>query len=113
MLKSHVSTKSIIQWYNYFRDVCTCYFSNNFIRFDRNSVVHIDETAIGGKRKYCRGRIPNTKTRWLFGIINKDEHKAFVQFVPKHDFINIIPIITRHVEPVARFTVMAQRFINA
>ena len=98
MLKSQVSTKSIIQWYNYFRDVCTCYFSNNFVMFDRTCTVHIDETAIGGKRKYCRGRVPKTKTRWLFGIINKDQHKVFVQFVQKRDFINVIPLITRHVE---------------
>ena len=60
--------------------------------------MHIDETAIGGKRKYCRGRISNVKTRWLFGIINKEEHKAFVQFVDKCDYLTLIPIITRHVE---------------
>ena len=101
MLKTQVSVKSIIQWYNYFRDICTCHFSNNSVTFSSTSTVHIDETAIGGKRKYCRGRLPKIKTRWFFGIINKDEHKAFVQFVEKRDFINLIPIITRHVEPGA------------
>ena len=79
--------------------MCTCYFSNNFVTFNHTFTVHIDETAIGGKRKYCRGRVPKTKTRWLLGIINKEEHKVFVQFVQKRDFINVIPLITRHVEP--------------
>ena len=99
MLKSKISVRSIIQWYNYFRNICTCYFANNPVRFNHHSTVHIDETAIGGKRKYRRGRIPDTKIRWLFGIINKNEHRAYVEFVEKRDFMNIIPIITRHVEP--------------
>ena len=49
MLKTHVSTKSIVQWYNYFRDICTTYFSNNPVRFRNTCVIHIDETAISGK----------------------------------------------------------------
>ena len=101
MMKSKVSIKTIIQWYNYYRDICTCYFANNHVMFTRDMTVHVDETAIGGKRKYSRGRIPDTKTRWLFGIINKNDHKAHVEFVEKRDILTIIPIITRHVEPGA------------
>ena len=101
MMQSKVTTKSIIQWYNYFRDICTCYFSNNNVRFNQNSVVHVDETAIGGKRKYCRGRVRDTKTRWLFGLVCKEEHKVYVEFVEKRDFYHIIPLITTHVEPGA------------
>ena len=37
----------------------------------------------------------------MFGIISKDTHKAYVEFVPKRDFLNIIPLITRHVRPGA------------
>ena len=101
MLKNQVSEKSVVQWYNYFRDICTCYFSNNPVLFPNTAVVHVDETAIGGKRKYARGRIPKTKTRWLFGMINKESHKAYVEFVEKRDFIHIIPLITRHIQPGA------------
>ena len=57
----------------------TTYLRNNEIIF-RNCTVSIDKTCIGGKHKYQRGRIPEVKSRWLFGIINKEEHKAFVQF---------------------------------
>ena len=55
--------------------------------------------SLGGKRKYNRGRIPNVQTRYLLGIIDKINEKAFVQFVPKRDFLNIILTITRHVMP--------------
>ena len=100
-VKNQISYKSVIQWYNYFRNICTCYFSNNPVIFYGNTTVHIDETAIGGKRKYCRGRIPKTKTRWLFGIMCKDQHRAYVEFVQKRDFLSIIPIITAHINPGA------------
>ena len=97
-LAGKVTKKSVIQWYTYFRDIMTTYFQNNHIIFE-NCTVHIDETAIRGKRKYNRGRLPPVKTRWLFGIVDKTAHKAFVQFVEKRDFIDIIPIISRHVRP--------------
>ena len=44
-----ITRPSVIQWYNYFRDITTTYFVNNPIRFSNNCVVHVDETFIGGK----------------------------------------------------------------
>ena len=52
--------KSVIQWFTYFRDVMTTYFRNNKLIF-RNCTVNIDETCIGGKRKYQHGRVPNVQ----------------------------------------------------
>ena len=75
----------------------TTYFANNPIIFDGNVTVHCDESFIGGKRKYGKGRIPKVKPRYIFGIVDKNAHKAFVQFIPKKDRINIIPLISRHV----------------
>ena len=97
-LSGKVTKKSIIQWFTYFRDIMTTFFVNNKITFD-NCTVHINETFIGGKRKYQRGRIPPVQMRWLLGIVSKDMHKAMVEFVPKRNFLNIIPLITRHVMP--------------
>ena len=76
----------------------TTYFCNNEIIFD-NCTVHIDETCLGGKCKYQRGCIPRVAQRWLLGIVDRHSHKAFVQFIPKHDFISIIPLKPRHVRP--------------
>ena len=80
LLHSRVSTQTIVQWFNYFHDICTSYFANNPVNFSNDSIVHVDETAVGGKRKYCRGRF-KSQPRWLFGIIDNASHKAFVQFL--------------------------------
>ena len=111
MLCGKVTRMTVIQWFNYFRDVISTYFANNQITF-RNTTVHIDETFIGGKRKYGRGRVPAVTTRYLLGIIDKTSHKAAVQFVPKRDFINIIPYITRHVTPGCTINTDGARVYN-
>ena len=111
MLCGKVTKMSVIQWFNYFRDVISCYFVSNPIRFV-NTTVHIDETFIGGKRKYNRGRVPNVQTRYLVGIIDNINKKACVQFVPKRDFINIIPLITRHVSPGCTINTDGARVYN-
>ena len=97
-LKRKASKVTIIQWFNYFWDVMSTYIANNPVVFE-NCHVHIDETFIGGKHKYNRGRVPNVHPCWLLGIIDKEQHKVTIQFVQKKDFINIIPIITCHVRP--------------
>ena len=97
-LKRKASKVTVIQWFNYFRDVTSTYLSNNPVTF-HNCTVHIDETFIGGKRKCNRGRVPSVRPRWLLGIVDKDSHKLTMQFIPKKDFISIIPVITRHVRP--------------
>ena len=68
-----ITRPTAIQWYNYFRDIMTTYLTNNPVNF-HNCVVHIDETFIGGKRKYSKGKYPKCKPRYIFGIINKDQH---------------------------------------
>ena len=97
-LKMKASKVSIIQWYNYYRDIMTTWLSRNPVVFN-SGTVHVDETAVGGKCKYHRGHVPDVSTRWLFGIIDNVNHKVHVEFVEKRDVNCIIPIITRHVNP--------------
>ena len=92
-----ITKTSIIQWFNYFRDITTTYFENHPVLFAPNSVVHVDETFIGGKRKYGKGRIPKVTTRYLFGLVDRDNHKIFMRFVVKKDAAIIIPIIRQKV----------------
>ena len=47
MLCGKVTKKSVIQWFNYFHDVMTCYFQNNPVRFN-NSNVHVDKISLEG-----------------------------------------------------------------
>ena len=44
-LNRKVSKVSVIQWFNYFRDVMSIHISNNPIIFE-NTTVHVDETLI-------------------------------------------------------------------
>ena len=85
-----VSRRVCIQWYNYCRDICTRYLHDNPVHF--NCSVQIDETALGGKRKYNRGHVRG-KPRWIFGIIDNNATKCYFQFVHDRKGVTLIPII--------------------
>ena len=65
-LKRKASCMTVIQSYNYLRDIMTTYLARNIVRFRNNTTVHCDKSFIGGKRKYNKGRIPNVKPRYVF-----------------------------------------------
>ena len=98
ILVGEVSKKSILQWYNYYRDVMTTYLVQNPVEFSRHCTIHVDETAIGGKRKYQRGRIPSVQTRWLFGMVCSVHHKFYGEFIEDKSHQSIIPLISRHIQ---------------
>ena len=98
LLGNSVTTKTIIQWFNYCRDICTTWLALHPPMFDGTvNVLNVDETAIGGKRKYHKGRIPKTKTKWLFGIVDHTNHKCLVEFIDDRKHESIIPVISRHI----------------
>ena len=92
------SKKSIIQWFNYFRDIMTTHLATNPVTFSRNCTINVDETAVGGCRNYQRGRIPRVEPRWLFGLVCSEHHKVYCEFIQDKSHQSIIPLITRHVE---------------
>ena len=95
-LNGEVSKTSIIQWFNYFHDVCTTWINNTRLRFDGQIYALLcDETAIGGKRKYLHGRYLK-EPRWLFGIVLKQDHKILLRFVPNKEKLTLCPIIYQH-----------------
>ena len=56
----------------------------------------IDETLIGKKRKYNKGKYyPQT---WLFGISQPSQHKCLIKPVIRRDEKTLMKIITEHVE---------------
>ena len=97
-LDGEVSKTSIIQWFNYFRDVCTTSINNTRLRFDGQVyAVQCDETAIGGKCKYLHGRYLK-EPRWLFGIVPKQDYKILLRFIPNKEKLTLCPIIYQHCE---------------
>ena len=95
-LDGKCSRKIAIQWYSYYRDVMTMHLANNPPTF--NSLVHVDEMAIGEKIKYGHGNT-ETDTRWLFGIVDKTNHKCYLEFLQDKSHPSIIPIIQHHCRP--------------
>ena len=75
----------------------TTWLTQNPVRFNGNvNIINVDETAIGGNRKYARGRFKK-QPRWLFGIVDKNAHKIHLQFIHKRSNLEIHPIIYQHV----------------
>ena len=97
VLAGKCTEKTIIQWFNYYRDVMTPYLQNNPVIFDNNSIVHIDETFIGGKRKYAHGRIDVAEPRWMLGLVNRRQRKIHLEIIDDKSHPSIIPIILRHI----------------
>ena len=77
-LAGQISKKTLIQLYSYYHDIMTTYLARNPVSF--NSLVHVDEMAIGGCRKYNRGNRECGETHWIFGIIDKEHHKCHMKF---------------------------------
>ena len=97
-LEGLVSETTVVQWYNYFRDIMLTYLARNPIRFNGAiNVLHVDETAIGGKRKYHRGAF-RKEPHWLFRIVDKINHKILLHFLENKDKLTILPIIYQHVQ---------------
>lgn len=71
------------QWYTYFRDVCSYYLVNNpVVLGGPGRVVEIDETHLGGRRKYNRGRHHNGVDQWIFTLFERERKLCAFILVP-------------------------------
>ena len=69
-----------------------------------NSLVHVDETAIGGN---VRGEM-----RWYFGIVDKEHHNCHIELMSNKNNQSKIPIIGMYKEELT-YTVMVPMFTSA
>uniref|UniRef100_A0A914YER6 ISXO2-like transposase domain-containing protein n=1 Tax=Panagrolaimus superbus TaxID=310955 RepID=A0A914YER6_9BILA len=93
-----VSTKTIVDWKQFFRDICIDFYERNPIVIGGPGVeIQIDETVIT-KRKYHRGRMPASE-KWFFGGIEVASGRAFMVPVNRRDRDTLIPLIQRHIRP--------------
>lgn len=99
-LGKQVSRKSISLWYDKLRDVMSCYLVANPIELGGpDSVVEIDETCLGRKRKYNRGAIRNQTPQWVLGIFDRTTKKVHIELVQNRTRNVLQPIIELHVLP--------------
>ncbi|VDK67022.1 unnamed protein product [Cylicostephanus goldi] len=89
---------SIVQWEQYFRDVCCQYFRRNRpVLGGFGHVVEIDETCVT-KRKYNRGRIVR-RHQWLFGGYERGSGRSFLVLVRRRDARTLLRLITKYIRP--------------
>jgi transposase-like protein len=74
------------------------YVSMILISGGPNQIVQIDETKLGHKRKYNRGRVPGID-KWLFGGIDSVTHRIFLRLVDNRTRATLLPIIQHFVLP--------------
>ena len=108
MLKGKAGANSIYTWYNYYRDIMSqCLLAQPIQLGGPNTVVEIDESKWGFKRKYHRSRV-NPNHDWIFGMIQRDTCKVALIIVPNRGANDLIPLIQRTVLPGT--TIMSDRW---
>ncbi|PSN34120.1 hypothetical protein C0J52_14193 [Blattella germanica] len=94
-----VSKKSVVQYYSFFRDICSWKILVDADRLKFGGpgcVVQVDESVVT-RRKYNRGRV--VKEKWVLGIYDTSVRRGVVLFVCKRDRQTLVPLIRDYVLP--------------
>lgn len=93
-----ISEKAVVDWKNFFRDVCARYFERHPMKIGGvGSIIEIDETVIS-KPKYHRGRV-TAEEQWYFGGVERGSGRCFLVLVERRNAETLLPIIQAHVFP--------------
>ncbi|CAG8712934.1 33433_t:CDS:2, partial [Gigaspora margarita] len=94
--ESGVSVQSMVDWYNFCRDICCVTLMNQSDKIGgEGKVVEIDESKFG-KRKYNRGK--RVEGQWVFGGVKRDSDKMFMVTVPDRKQETLIKILEKYVK---------------
>ncbi len=97
MRETSHSSNSIMDWYNFHRDVCMQFFIDHPVQIgERGKVVEIDESKFG-KRKFNRGR--RVDGHWVFAGIERGSSEAFMVEVSDRSAATLLPLIQHHGSP--------------
>lgn len=92
-----VDKNTAVQWFQYFRDICSRWLIDNPIRLGGPGVVvEIDESVMA-KRKYHRGHA--VRERWVFGLYDTQQKIGHLKFVYDRTRETLLPIIEEIVLP--------------
>lgn len=96
---SGISQQSLLQWYVYFRDVCSHELVNSPIQLGGpGRIVEIDESLFV-KAKYNRGHALHRPQRWVFGIYDVQTKVGVLVFVDDRSADTLLPLIRRYTLP--------------
>jgi len=86
-----VSSATVVQWYQYFRDICSWkLLQTPVVLGGVGKVVQIDESVMV-RAKCHRGH--QHPQRWVFGVYDPEARHGFVQLVRRRDARTLLPII--------------------
>ena len=91
-----VSNKTAIDWYNFFRDICTQALISLGWKLGESQVVEIDESVFSRKRKYGQGNV-SSHQQWVFGMVERNTKRTLFKLVRKRNKENLWPLITTHI----------------
>lgn len=95
-----VSHRFIGQWYDKLCGVMRRYISRHPVRLGGpETIVELDETALGRKRKYHRGTPRGSGLKWVLGLIDRTTKKCHLEIVQNRNRNILFPIINRTVHP--------------
>ena len=88
------SNKSIVDWYNFCREVCTVVLERESMQIGgQNIIVEIDEAKFG-KRKFHRGK--HVDGTWVFGGIKRENNQnLFLVPVEDRSAETLVPLIQK------------------
>ena len=82
LMHGDISKPTIIDWFNFCRDICTGYLFRHPVRLGgagRNDIVEVDEALYKRKNKYHRGH-DRGGGKWVFGAIERITNKVIFNF---------------------------------
>lgn len=92
-----ISHTTIVDWYNFSREVCICVLENFSKKIGGpGKIVEIDESKFG-KRKYHKGR--RVDGVWVFGGIERESKECFFKCVADRTANTLIDIIKEYILP--------------
>jgi transposase-like protein len=92
-----LTAPTIIQWYQFYRDVCSNWLLRNHIQIGGEGVtVELDESVVA-RRKYNRGRL--IKEKWVFDGYAPTSGGVFLELVPDRSASTLLPLVRKYVVP--------------
>ena len=97
MSKMGLSSKTVVDWFNLFREICSKYLIQNRQQIGGpGAVVEIDERIVG-KRNYNVGHYVPEK--WVFGGIDLSTGIGFLSVVDDRSVNSLLPLIEQYIAP--------------
>lgn len=92
-----VTARVVVDWKQFFRDVCVSYFANNHEQIGGPGIIVEVDESLFTKRKYNVGR--QREQRWVLGGYEQERKIGFMVEVPSRDAATLLPIIQHWVAP--------------